>query len=393
MIRENLKILVVVAGYKPAVIYGGPVYSVSALCEELQQHDIDVTVLTTNANGQHDFPYPNRTTKWVDGVRVIYCRRIVGDPVSISPAHTWTLLKCIKEYDMIHIQGWWNWVAMISLVICKIYGVPHILSTRGALSEYTFRTQHTKRTKKWLHKLFFKRMLSSTLLHVTSNEEASKFRAVLPDAPIINIPNIVNFPAVRFEHLHHEGPLQLIFLGRIDPVKNIELLVNALRQVPFPYHLTIVGDGDPGYIAGLQQLIEQNDHITMAGPVYDERKFALLANADLLVLLSHTENFGNVILEALSQGTAVLVSKNVGAADIVSSQHLGWVITPEVEVCAETLCEINANRQQLAAIRKSGPEVLSTILSPSALASRYIHEAYGMVNPVFKLRLQIPEIA
>jgi len=42
--------------------------------------------------------------------------------------------------------------------------------------------------------------------------------------------------------------------------------------------------------------------------VQDERKEALFAEADMLVVPSHTENFGNVVVEALARGVPVLVS-------------------------------------------------------------------------------------
>jgi glycosyltransferase involved in cell wall biosynthesis len=362
-------------------VYGGPTYSVSALAEELARQGNIVTVQTTNANGTNDFQYPSGTSKIINGVRVIYYRRISGDPTSVSPAHTWALMKSIRQFDIVHIQGWWNWVAMMSLIICKIYGVPHVLSPRGALSEYTFQTQHTKRTKKWLHRFLFKGMLTRTLLHVTSSEEARKFREVLPKARIVTIPNIVDIPG-KWKRLNvkHE-PLQILFLGRIDQVKNLELLIHSLEKVSFPYILSIAGDGDPIYIEHLKNLITHNHQIKFLGPVYDTAKFEFLANSDVLVLLSHTENFGNVVIESLSQGTAVLVSKNVGAADIVEVHDLGWIIQPDLKTCVDTLNIINLDRKRLEDIRQRGPQVIAAEFNPDTLATRYINECYSIVNP------------
>ena len=375
------RVLISTAGYKPALVYGGPTYSISALAEELAKHGSIVTVLTTNANGKQDFQRKNGTSKVIDGVQVIYYRRISGDPTSISPAHTWALMKSIRQYDIVHIQGWWNWVAMASLIICKLYGIPHVLSPRGALSEYTFQTEHTKRTKKWLHRLLFKGMLSRTLLHVTSEEEARKFRHGLPNARIITIPNIVDIPGKWNRHHTIQAPLQILFLGRIDHVKNLELLIHALEKVSFPYTLSIAGDGDPVYIAHLKSLIAHNHQIRFLGPVYDIAKFELLANSDVLALLSHTENFGNVVIEALSQGTAVLISEHVGAADIVEAHNLGWVIQPDQKICIETLNMINLDRNRLDDIRQRGPQVIAAEFNPDALATRYINECYSIVNP------------
>jgi glycosyltransferase involved in cell wall biosynthesis len=389
---EAHKVLIVVAGYKPAVVYGGPIYSVSALCEELGRSGVEVAVLTTNANGKHDFEYTNLTSRMVDGVEVQYCRRISGDPMSVSPAHTLQLIRTISQYDLVHIQGWWNWVAIMSLLVCKWYKMPHVLSPRGALSEYTFLTRRTMWIKKWLHKIFFKPILNRTVLHVTSEEESRKFRGVLAEPHIVSIPNIVILPGKSNVPQKHEGPLQLIFLGRIDPVKNLELLIASLHEVSFPYSLTIVGDGDPGYIAQIQGLMKDSQQMQMVGPVYDDHKFELLAKADLLVLLSHTENFGNVIIEALSQGTAVLVSKHVGSADVVAAHQLGWIIEPDKESCIESLYRIDQCRDQLEDIRLRAPKVIADEFNPATLTRRYITACYGIVNPKFLAQEQMAEI-
>lgn len=371
------------AGYKPSWIYGGPTISVSALSETLQDNNVDVTVLTTNANGKHDFAYTNGQLKIVEGVQVFYYRRLIGDPISFSPAHTWGLIKRVKQYDLVHIHGWWNWVAIMALFICKLYQVPHVLSPRGALSEYTFRTKHTMRKKNWLHKLLFKGMLNRTLLHVTSEEEARKFKNAVPKAKIITIPNIVSIPEKWNKTDAKRDTLQLIFLGRLDQVKNLELLIECLKEVAFSYTLTIAGEGDPDYAAQLQNLIGDYHQIRFIGPVYDSAKFEILAKADLLVLLSHTENFGNVVIESLSQGTAVLLSKHVGASDFVLDHDLGWVIEPDKRVCINTLERINKERERLIDIRLRAPQIIQAEYNPFIMASRYINECYSLVNKKF----------
>lgn len=211
-----------------------------------------------------------------------------------------------------------------------------------------------------------------------------KFKSALSNSQIVTIPNIVSFPEVQYATTRIEGPLKLIFLGRINPVKNIELMIHSLSQVSFPYTMQIVGDGDEAYISKLKMLIADNPRITFLDPVYDVRKFELLADADLLLLLSHTENFGNVVIEAISQGTAVLVSRNVGAADIVSEQDLGWVIEPDRNTCINALEQIHQSRSRLQDIRQRGPVFVKSSFSPAVLAHRYITECYALANPKFK---------
>ena len=76
------KVLIVAASYKPAWIYGGPTYCISALCETLSAQGYDVHVITTNANGKADFTKKNGSVTIIDGIPVIYYKRITGDHTS-----------------------------------------------------------------------------------------------------------------------------------------------------------------------------------------------------------------------------------------------------------------------------------------------------------------------
>ena len=62
--------------YKPATVYGGPVRSVSALCEGLMKAGAQVTVLTTNANGAEALTVTTGQPVNVDGVPVYYYPRL-----------------------------------------------------------------------------------------------------------------------------------------------------------------------------------------------------------------------------------------------------------------------------------------------------------------------------
>lgn len=376
-----LRLLMIAAGYKPSWIYGGPTISVSSLSEALAAEGVDVTVMTTNANGKDDFDYPNGYTRMVEGVKVIYFRRWIGDPVSVSPMHTWALLRSIRKYDLVHINGWWNWVAMMTLVICKMTRTPHVLTTRGALSEYTFQTRRTSLLKKIMHRIFFKRMLSHTFLHVTSEEEASRFRKALPGARVVVLPNIIHLYPWTKSTSGSSDHLNLVFLGRIDPVKNLELLVQSLNRVSFPYQLILIGDGEPGYVKRILNLSTAPKQIVQLGPVYDHRKYQYLSDADLLVLVSHSENFGNVVIEAMSQGTPVLLSRQVGLSAWVRKNQLGWVIEPEVASCIQALEEIYAHREDLDNMRDHVLRQVQYDFSTTTLVSRYFKECYQQINP------------
>ncbi len=146
-----MRILHITASYKPAFIYGGPIYSVAALCEKLSNRDFDfaqpdmvgktkinVVVYTTLANGKQELPYQNGETKIVEGVKVTYFKRITKDHSHFSPALLSALWRNAKNFDVIHIHSWWNLVSMGAVVICLLKGIKPIISPRGMLGDYTF---------------------------------------------------------------------------------------------------------------------------------------------------------------------------------------------------------------------------------------------------------------
>src|ERR1700760_3480955 len=103
-----MKILHVVPSYKPAYIYGGTTESVTHLCEGLVNAGEQVKVFTTTANGKEELDIPPNKEYNVDGVGVIYFKRIFKDPVYISPALWKRLYRDCDKYDVVHIHSWWN---------------------------------------------------------------------------------------------------------------------------------------------------------------------------------------------------------------------------------------------------------------------------------------------
>src|SRR5205823_1441089 len=83
-------------------------------------------------------------------------------------------------------------------------------------------------------------------------------------------------------------------------------LVEAMRGVDA--RLVIAGNDEENYAATLPRA----ENVELAGPVSGEAKNALLRRAAALVLPSLSENFGNVVLEAMAQATPVVVTPEVG---------------------------------------------------------------------------------
>jgi glycosyltransferase involved in cell wall biosynthesis len=123
------------------------------------------------------------------------------------------------------------------------------------------------------------------------------------------------------------GCRYLLLLSRLDPKKNVEVLIDAFKSLrDDAWRLVIAGDGSRDYVASLKQRAANSERIIFTSWVDGEQKEALLRDASLFVLPSSQENFGLSVLEAMARGVPVLVSPHVNLAHEIEAANAGWVV-------------------------------------------------------------------
>ena len=379
-----MKVLQINASYKPAYIYGGPTMSVSMLAEQLVKAGIIVNVFTTTANGTTELPVQINEPVLIDGVTIIYFKRITKDHTHFSPSLLMHLWRNAKSYNVIHIHAWWNLVSVLSCLIAVKRNVPVILSPRGTLSNYSFHNKNNK-VKGLIHSYLGKSLLKKCFIHTTSVNELSAIKKIVQPKGFFNIPNFIRLADVKPINVSSDDNiLKLIFLSRIEEKKGLNILLEALNEVTIPFHLTIAGDGDELYINQLKSKTSSHiaGQITWAG-FYTDKKFELLQQHDLFILPSHDENFGNVVIESLSVGTAVLISDQVGLADYVKENDLGWICQTNASSVSSAINIISNNRMELERIRKVAPAKIIADFDNASLVKKYI----DMYNQVIKTEI------
>ena len=376
---ETLRILHISPSYKPAFHYGGPTLSVSHLCETLVKQNHTVEVLTTTANGRAELKIPATTPQFIDGVKVCYFRRWTGDHSHFSPTLLFRVWHTCRQYDIVHIHSWWNTVAVLSVLICRMRKVRPVVSPRGMLSPYTMRSP----LKRVFHRFTGRFLLRETVLHATSVQEEQEIAGLVPGSAICCLPNLVPLPAAAGGQPMTDTqnkPFHILFLGRIDPKKGLENLFHALTLLPFPFRLTIAGAGEPGYETRLRWLSEDlgiSRNVEWTGWAEGTSKYQLLGEADVFVLPSRNENFANAALEALSMGTPVVLSETVGLAAYVLQTGFGRVCPADPGSLAETIGALAAengsfDRQTIAGrVRRD--------FDPDQLAKNYVEVYRKMV--------------
>lgn len=307
-----MKIAQVSPAFHPAHIYGGPTYSALRLCEALAEAGGEVRVLTTDANGRErtlDVD-TSREVELAPRFRVRYCHRIAVH--AVSPSLVGNLPELLRWADVVHLTAAYNFTTFPTLMACRALGKPLVWSPRGGFQRWEGTTRaRTKDAWDAACRSLAPRRLA---LHVTSQDEARQSLVRFPNVRAAVIPNGVDIPEPHAKE--DSSVLRLLYLGRLHPIKGIENLLEACAKLGgdpnIRWSLALGGDGDEGYRSQLQaRTIELglSDSVRFMGDVRGDAKQALFHAADVVVVPSHSENFGIVVTEALAHGLPVIASR------------------------------------------------------------------------------------
>jgi glycosyltransferase involved in cell wall biosynthesis len=309
-----MKILIVI----PTIgnVYGGPSKSVIELAKALAEQEINIDLITTNANGATTLNAPCNI--WIEhsSYRLQYFPAwFKGDLIFSWPLILW-LIKNIKNYDLVHTNYLFSPLITITHFIAGYKKVPYIATPHGMLEPWAL--AHKKIKKKIFLNLLEKAKLSQASgIQALNNSEARNIAKLRLNAPSLVAPNGIfapdfkslpqtdlflrTFPATQNRQL-------ILFLGRIDPKKGLDLLASAFAQIhrQFPdSHLVIAGPDNIGYLPTAQKLFQDagcQNSITFTGMLTGTLKYAALAAASVYVAPSYSEGFSISILEGMASG-------------------------------------------------------------------------------------------
>jgi glycosyltransferase involved in cell wall biosynthesis len=382
-----MRILQVIPTYYPTIRYGGPIRAVHALARALVRRRHEVHVYTTSADGDSDLPVESGREVYVDGVRVTYFKVPALRRLYWAPAMRTRLRQTAGDFDVIHLHSVFLWPTWAAARAAQRAGVPYLLAPRGQLVGELIRRKSRLLKQAWIKLIEQGNLAHAAGLHVTTELEAENAKALkLRLPPLFCVPNGVEWPA-------HPAPLEegpfasvprpyALFLSRINWKKGLDRLLLAWRDVP-DLHLLIAGNDEDGYRAELERQAAAagvTDRVRFLGPASDEHKWALYSNAEMFVLPSYSENFGNVIAEAMAMSCPVIVTPQVGLASLLRETGAGLVCDGEPHVFAATVRSLHADRGMRRDMGARGRQVVAERLSWDAVAAR-MEAAYREIEP------------
>jgi glycosyltransferase involved in cell wall biosynthesis len=374
-----VKILHVVASYLPAVRYGGTIVSVHGLCRALARRGHDVHVYTTSVDGADDSAVVHNSGVDLDGVRVWYFKSTVGRRVYYAPALGAMLRHHVGEFAVVHTHAVYLWPLWYAARTAKAASIPYVVSPRGMLEKELLERQSLV-LKAALIGFFEKRTLEhAAAIHVTSPREAGKLRQFGFDLPpLCEVPNGVDAVVAGDQPVTPlvaaiiaDGPY-VLYLGRINWKKGLDRLLRALAQAPRT-RVVLAGHDDENHREFLESIAAANgvaERVIFCGAVSGSDKTALLGGADALVLPSYSENFGNVVLEAMAFGRPVIVTPEVGIADLVHESGAGMVVAGDPVALGGVLARLTDDRPFGDALGARGRTVAAARFTWDAVATQ-----------------------
>ena len=230
------------------------------------------------------------------------------------------------EFEIIVTHSLWNPVATFARRLLRKRGRTYCVMPHGMLDPVVFKRGQWKKLA-WA--LFWERrnVEEAALIIFNTQAEQQKARSCgwhLPKS--IVVPHVIDVsgwrnlpPRSAFERIFPQVRDRevILFVGRVNWVKNLDTLLDALAIVRLQRPsaaLVCVGPSDNGHRAELERTAKTmglGDSVLFTGMLKDEQLKAAYARGNVLTLVSRKENFGLAAAEALAAGLPVVVSTGV----------------------------------------------------------------------------------
>lgn len=243
----------------------------------------------------------------------------------------------LRDADLLHVHGVFGWHVLLSVRAAAALGRPYALTAHGHLHPEALRERRL--AKRGYLALAGRRILENASVVLASvpaerdllqrHAPRARVELLMPGLPVSEA-----LPRTRTDapETAGRGPLNVLYLGRLHPHKGLHLAVEALAAVRadnLDAVLTVAGSGRPRYRRAVVRLAERLgvvDQVAFVGHIGAEERTRLLADADLLVLPSRSENFGFSAAEAMAAGLPVVVTESVGLASLVRDRRCGRIV-------------------------------------------------------------------
>ncbi|MEM9273618.1 MAG: glycosyltransferase [Cyanobacteria bacterium P01_F01_bin.143] len=356
-----MKILVVV----PAIgnVYGGPSKSVIELTQSLGKQGITVDLVTTNANGSNSLGVPLNC--WIEKgyYRIQYFSYWAIKDYKISWDLTQWLWHNVNNYDLVHTNSIFSYAILPAYLACIRSRIPYVVTPRGMLEPWAL--SHKAWKKHFYFHLLEKPALNrASAIQMLASTEAQRTKSLKLQTPFTIIPNGIHrqdfaslvSPELFYQKFPETRDKKLIlFLGRIDPKKGLDLLAQAFGNIhtQFPQsHLVIAGPDNIGFLPIAKQYFADANcltKVTFTGMLTGQLKYSSLSAADIYIAPSYSEGFSMSVLEGMASGLPCVITTGCNFPEAAQEQA-AYVVNINADAIAEALVQCLQSPQEAKAM-------------------------------------------
>ena len=340
---------------------GGMNVYVSQIASSLGRKDIEVDIFTRSHAS-----CANRINQVADNVRVIHIdagniedeKDVIKDTLSEFENNASNFVNREgTKYDLIHSHYWFS--GKVGTLLARQWAIPHIV-TFHTLSENKIKARIGEMEPE--ERFYAEREIAKTADRIVGFSEHEKSILInsyeAPSDRVSVIPCGVDIELFRpYTDLSAKKQLGLtnmtvlLYVGRLEPLKGIDVLLKAASIMEHSANLKVLiigGDDDQDQeLCRLKTLAEElnvSDKVIFLGRIEQNELPVYYNAADICVVPSFYESFGLVALEAMACGTPVVASRVGGLASIVKNNITGLLISWRFpETFADAIDSILAN--------------------------------------------------
>lgn len=354
---KSMKLLFISTHFIPDYHYGGVVESSSGLFKYLRKlANFSISCVSKN---------PDAVKKYIPAGNHCY-KSLFFHRFGFSLDAIFGLWRDVKKSDAVLINGIFTFPVTLAQIYSVFFKKPFIVAVRGGLQPWSI--AHKKLKKHFYIKFItIPLMKRAKYIHVTSLEEEKNIKAMGINKTI-NVSNGIDadifntLPDKYSFKRKYDGKFIFLFMSRMDKEKGLDILFEAYRKfcsqfVKDKHILLLVGPDNQNYLKRMS-INYKKENIEYINGVYGNDKIKLIRRADVVLLPSYSENFGNIVAEALACERPVITTtgtpwKNIGMVGC------GNCIKPNPEYLLEAMIKIySKNDKELKIMGDKGREYI-----------------------------------
>jgi glycosyltransferase involved in cell wall biosynthesis len=375
--------------------YGGISKIVLELVAALGEQGVHVDLITTNAHVHKKLDVP--LNKWVqkDGYRIRYFSCWNTNDFILSKAMLSWLYKNVSIYHVVHTHTVFSPLISFCQWVCSLHKVPYVVTPHGMLEPWALGYKFRK--KNIYFNLLERRNISrSALIQGTASVELENISRLFPHSNAQLVPNGISLSqslgdfGTKIDCLERYPELNnkrlILFLGRIDPKKGLDLLASAFEQVRRhtpDTHLIVAGPDNIGYLSQAKQYFAEAsclEAVTFTGMLTGEMKACALELAEVYVSPSYSEGFSMSVLEGMAAGLPCVITTGCNFPE-AQENTAAYVVDIDANAIAMALSHCLQNPQEAKAVGERARQFIRQNYTWESIATRLIQSYAEILQP------------